>query len=83
MVDLLKAFDSLATSNGINYFISGGSLLGAHRCSSILPWDDDLDFTMSESDAQKIIKITEGWVSLLTLRKGVGYSYNNPETYKV
>ena len=55
-------FASIAEANNIQYFLYGGSLLGWHRCSSMLPWDDDIDMAMTRTDAKRVIDIVENMV---------------------
>ena len=53
---LLKAaikFDEICRSNGICYSLHGGTLLGAERSHSFIPWDDDVDVSMKRSEYKK------------------------------
>ena len=57
MVDMLIFIDTLCRENGINYWLSYGTLLGAVRHGDFIPWDDDTDICMPIEDLQKFKKI--------------------------
>lgn len=53
----LDLIDKICRENGIQYFLAGGSLLGAVRHQDMIPWDDDLDIGMLRDDFIKFQKI--------------------------
>lgn len=55
--DLLYTFDGLAKENHIEYIADAGTLIGAVRHQGFIPWDDDIDFIVSEKDFKKLKKI--------------------------
>ncbi len=55
MLRMLKVFDFLCRKHEINYFLIGGSLIGAVRHKGFIPWDDDLDVAMTRTDYEKFI----------------------------
>ena len=59
-VILLKVFDDICRKNNIEYWITGGTLLGAIRHGGFIPWDDDADVCMMRSEIPKLKKALEG-----------------------
>lgn len=49
MVDV----DRFCENNNIEYFLMGGSALGAKRHGGFIPWDDDLDIFMTPDNYEK------------------------------
>ncbi|XP_048241223.1 uncharacterized protein LOC125374399 [Haliotis rufescens] len=52
--DLIKTFSERVPSN-ITYFIYGGALLGSYSHHGIIPWDDDVDIIVRESDKPALL----------------------------
>ena len=52
---LLKDFDEFCLAHNIKYSVDCGTLLGVIRHSGYIPWDDDLDFTITREQLNKLI----------------------------
>jgi lipopolysaccharide cholinephosphotransferase len=57
MLRMLKIMDYLCTRHGIEYFLTGGTLLGAIRHQGFIPWDDDVDIGMTRANYEKFEKL--------------------------
>ena len=54
LYQFMKDIDELLCKHNIRYFIDGGTLLGLMRSGGAIPYDDDIDISIFNEDAQKI-----------------------------
>ena len=54
---LIQVVHETFTKNQIEYWITGGTLLGSVRHGGIIPWDDDADVCIMKKDVGKLRKL--------------------------
>ncbi len=57
ILSIAKDIDLLCRKNNIQYYLLGGSAIGAIRHKGFIPWDDDLDIIMDHADYEKFLSI--------------------------
>ena len=55
MTRMLKILDYLCDKHQVEYFLTGGTLIGAVRHEGFIPWDDDLDIGMTRNNYKKFL----------------------------
>lgn len=58
-LEMLIDFDKVCKKHNLNYFLFGGTLLGAVRHGGYIPWDDDIDVVMPRDDLDKLEQIAQ------------------------
>lgn len=53
---ILDNVDRYCRDNGIGYFLSSGTLIGAIRHGGYIPWDDDIDIYIPRADYERFIR---------------------------
>ena len=54
LLDMMIYVDSVCRRLNIDYYLDGGSFLGAVRHKGFIPWDDDLDIAVDVKDFKKL-----------------------------
>lgn len=57
ILTIMKDIDMLCVKNNIDYYLLGGSAIGAIRHKGFIPWDDDMDIVMTNDNYEKFIQI--------------------------
>ena len=55
-LESLDVLSAVCEKLGIDYFLYGGSLLGAVKYKGFVPWDDDLDIALMRNDYEKLLR---------------------------
>ena len=59
ILNTMKAFDQVCRENGLQYYMLGGTMLGAVRHQGFIPWDDDADFGLPRAEYEALLRLPE------------------------
>lgn len=57
LMKMLRVVTDICDANGIQWWLSSGTLLGAARHQGFIPWDDDLDIVLLKRDCKRLEKL--------------------------
>lgn len=57
ILNIMQYIDRLCSENNIEYYIIGGTALGAIRHGGFIPWDDDLDIAMTRENYNRFAEL--------------------------
>lgn len=66
---LLLFIDNVCKKHDLTYWIDYGTLLGAIRHGTFIPWDDDLDISMMRKDFDQFYKLIQNEIQNYNLEK--------------
>ena len=68
-LEVMDYFHNWCQENGVTYFITAGTLIGALRHKGFIPWDDDIDVVMLRSDYERMLTMyrNDGRYKLYTI----------------
>lgn len=62
-LDLMRQFIQICSTLNLQYFVVGGTLLGAVRHQGFIPWDDDIDIAMLRKDYAIFVREAPNYLS--------------------
>jgi hypothetical protein len=83
-VDLLLMLSKNLKLQDVPHYIDAGTLLGVYRDNALIPWDDDLDFSVNASHLTYTIEVLEQQLPKVFEITGVTWTlqkYINQQTY--
>lgn len=57
LLEMMEWFHHFCVVNGLNYYVLGGTMLGALRHKGFIPWDDDIDVGMPRKDYDRMCRL--------------------------
>ena len=76
LLEMLDEIDAFCAKENIEYYLVGGSMLGAVRHNGFIPWDDDVDIGMPRADYERFVST---FISKAGIAKIV--DYRNTKNY--
>lgn len=58
-LNILREFIRICEENELQYYLVGGSAIGAIRHKGFIPWDDDIDVGMPRKDYNRFLEIAQ------------------------
>lgn len=85
-LEILKVIKDFCEEHHIEWFVDGGTALGARRHEGFIPWDDDVDVAMVGEEFDRFLRLAEEGLpegySLHTSRNTPGYAAFFAKVYK-
>lgn len=66
-LDIVVKIDEFCRKNGIEYFLDGGTGIGAVRHKGYIPWDDDIDISMTRPNYERFVHSFGGYDKNLSI----------------
>ncbi|MBQ6220503.1 MAG: LicD family protein [Methanosphaera sp.] len=70
-MQLLDFIDNICKKYEFNWWLYGGTLLGAIRHNGFIPWDDDCDINMLREDYEQFLKVIPKEATICGLDKNI------------
>ncbi|MBQ3177159.1 MAG: LicD family protein [Clostridia bacterium] len=59
LLSAMKDIDKICRENGLKYYLHAGTLLGAFNHQGFIPWDDDVDISLTRNDYDTLLQILQ------------------------
>lgn len=74
LLKMAKDFHELCQEHDLQYYIIGGTFLGAVRHQGFIPWDDDMDIGMPRESYERFLKLPKEAFPSHFIRMDKGYN---------